>query len=563
MNRTILIVICDFLLVSLLAFSTVDINKIAEGGAAQQVRLEIATNTVESGRDLAAVMRQALDEERKNRDLLLGELARSRETASRQQALLGERDKQLQDYQQSLQAREQQAQQLEKQLETRQQEAQQLQQQLQARQQEAQQLQQQLQVRQQEAERLQRQLESSERQAAQLQQDLQARQAEARRLQQEIEAREARTRQLQQERASLEAQFAAAQTNLAALSRQVQLSSNDALISKERLAAMEAELRKQADQAAAMQQQLQELARSNQAVVTEKQHLATQLQVAEVEKRHAAEQVVRMEKQVQAEREEKARLVEGVKILASKSSQLEQEIRENRPLAANAIFNEFATNRVAARIQGVRPGLFGGESVRRKDTETVLVSDGTNLFALCHVDDTPLALWNPGAEWEGLAGTLSRGSTVIPLRMLSFSMQDPRVVMLPVTAEEARQLGAKVYRIASDPFKFQDAVLVGAREGYYGECRFQIDVSTPEYVQLDRSFLRGLFGKFNPSRGDLVLSKNGELLGIMANNTYCLRLTRFDPAATFRFGPEIRQQNTAQVLALLYNQVAGLPGKLQ
>jgi hypothetical protein len=54
MNRTILIVICDFLLVSLLAFSTVDINKIAEGGAAQQVRLEIATNTVESGRDLAA-----------------------------------------------------------------------------------------------------------------------------------------------------------------------------------------------------------------------------------------------------------------------------------------------------------------------------------------------------------------------------------------------------------------------------------------------------------------------------------------------------------------------------
>lgn len=563
MNRTILIVICDFLLVSLLAFSTVDINKIAEEGAARQVRLEIATNTVESGKDLAAVMRQALDEERRNRDLLMGELAKSRETASQQQALLGEREKQLQTYQQSLQAREQQARQLTQQLETRQQEAQQLQEQLQARRQEAERMQQQLQARQAEAERLQRQLESSEQQAAKLQQDLQARLTEAQRLQQEVEAREARTRQLQQERASLEAQYAAAQTNLALLSRLVQLSSNDALISKERLAAMEADLRKQAEQASAMQQQLDQLARSNQAVLSEKQQLATQLQVAEVEKRHAAEQVVRMEKQVQAEREEKARLVEGVKILASKSSQLEQEIRENRPLAANAIFNELATNRVAARLQGVRPGLFGSESVRRKDTETVLVTDGTNTFALCHVDDTPLALWNPGTEWEGLAGTLSRGSTVVPLRSLAFSMQDPRVVMLPVTPAEARQLGVKVYRIASDPFKFQDAVLVGAREGYYGECRFQIDVTTPDYVQLDRSFLRGLFGKFNPSRGDLVWSKSGELLGIMANNTYCLRLTRFDPAATFRFGPDTRPQNTAQVLALLYNQVAGLPGKLQ
>ena len=211
-------------------------------------------------------------------------------------------------------------------------------------------------------------------------------------------------------------------------------------------------------------------------------------------------------------------------------------------------------------VNGSAATLYADQTFARTN---VSLTDGTNTFALCHVDDTPLALWNPGAEWEGLAGTLSRGSTVVPLRSLAFSMQDPRVVMLPVTAEEARQLGAKVYRIASDPFKFQDAVLVGAREGYYGECRFQIDVSTPDYVQLDRSFLRGLFGKFNPSRGDLVLSKNGELLGIMANNTYCLRLTRFDPAATFRCGPDTRPQNTAQVLALLYNQVAGLPGKLQ
>ena len=84
MNRSILIVICDFLLVSLLAFSTVDINKVADEGTPRTVKVDIATNQLDSGKDLTAVMRLALDEEKRSRDQLLGELARSREaTAAR------------------------------------------------------------------------------------------------------------------------------------------------------------------------------------------------------------------------------------------------------------------------------------------------------------------------------------------------------------------------------------------------------------------------------------------------------------------------------------------------
>ena len=39
---------------------------------------------------------------------------------------------------------------------------------------------------------------------------------------------------------------------------------------------------------------------------------------------------------------------------------------------------------------------------------------------------------------------------------------------------------------------------------------------TPEYLKMDHSVVRGLFGKFNPSHGDLVFNKSGELLGVMA-----------------------------------------------
>jgi predicted RNase H-like nuclease (RuvC/YqgF family) len=101
MNRSILIVICDFLLVSLLAFSTVDITKIAKPGGAPVLTLNQATNHVTGRQDLGEVMSLALQEERKNRDALLGELSRTRQT-------IGQREQEMQNVQNQLRAREEQ-----------------------------------------------------------------------------------------------------------------------------------------------------------------------------------------------------------------------------------------------------------------------------------------------------------------------------------------------------------------------------------------------------------------------------------------------------------------------
>lgn len=471
MNRSILIVICDFLLVSLLAFSTVDINKVAEEGAPRQLQVQIATNQQpESGRDLAAVMRLALNEERKNRDLLMGELTRSREAAARQQSLLGDREKQAQGLQQELSRRDQQA------------------------------------------------------------------------------------AELLQQQTNLQQQVASAQANIQSLNQQVQASVNRDTSNKEKLAAL--------------QQQVDKLERSNQVAVAEQQRLVGQLQLADVERRHATQQVAQMQQEVKIEREEKARLAQqastlaqGVQTLAAKSGELAQEVRDSRPLAANTIFNIFATNRVDATFDAFRPGLFGTN--KRRETQTILATDGTNTVALCHVQETPLTFFIPGTDWQELKGTLTRGAATVPVRSISFSAQDPRVVCIPVSSDEARQLGSKIYRFSSDPFKFQDAVLVGAREGYYGECRFQIDLTTPDYVKLDNSFLKGLFGKFNPSRGDLVFSKTGELLGVMANSSYCMVLRNFGATARIQFGPQTGNLGTGVVLARLYQTVQDMPSKLQ
>jgi len=455
MNRSILIVICDFLLLSLLTFST-DFSKVASESAPPTAKPEAATNQLDSGKDLAAVMKLALDDEQKRRALLLQELESTRTSAE-------ERQKQLQ--------------------------------------------------------------------------------------------------ATEQQRADLQQQFTRAQSSIADLNQQVRASATDATISKEKLAAMEAELQKRAAEANAMQQQLTSLSQSNQAALSEKQQLATKLQVAEVEKKFATEQVVAMKEQVKVEREEKSKLADSVKSLATNSTQLVQEIRENRPLTPNTIFDEFTASRVRANFAAFRSGLF--DTNKRKETATILVSDGTNTFAVCHVEDTPLTFWVPGTQWESLTGNLNRGGGQVAIQSLSFHLQDPRIVFMPISSSEARQLPGKVYRLSNSPFKFQDAVLVGAGEGYYGECKFEIDPNLPTYVKLDRNLVKGLFGKFNPSRGDLVFSKTGEVLGIMANSTYCLLLRNFEPSATFDFGPDVRAQKTGDTLAALYSVIQQFPTKLQ
>jgi hypothetical protein len=458
MNRSILIVICDFLLLSLLTFST-DINRMADENTQPPTKVVVASNTpVNAGADLAAVMQRALQDERASREQLQQQLAQIRGATTQQQTQLGERDQ------------------------------------------------------------------------------------ENRRLQQ---------------------QFAASQTNIENLGSQLQAVSTQAQMSEQQLKLAKAETHHDAQLIAALHQQLESLALSNLLVQTEKQRLGNQLQLAEVEQRDATERATMLQQEVQAAHAENTELAKGFQTLATNSSQLRQEIQANTALAPNTIFSKFVSNRVEAGIIADRSSWYGEDVSKSKSAETVLVTDGTNIFALCHVQDTPLTLWDPGTDWDKFTGTITWQSEKVPIHSLWFDGQDPRVVLIPVSQADAARLGCKPFHISSDPYRFQDAVLVGADEGYYGECNFQIDLDTSHYLRLDRSLLKGLFGKFNPSRGDLVFSRTGDLLGIMVNNTYCLTIRNFVAAATIPFNQDLRSRHTGGMLAELYNNLFSLPLQLQ
>jgi hypothetical protein len=61
----------------------------------------------------------------------------------------------------------------------------------------------------------------------------------------------------------------------------------------------------------------------------------------------------------------------------------------------------------------------------------------------------------------------------------------------------------------------------------------------------------------------LVFSRTGELLGIMANNTYCMVIRKFKSDATFQLGQSMRAQYLPDTLARFSVSIQQLPMELQ
>jgi hypothetical protein len=175
---------------------------------------------------------------------------------------------------------------------------------------------------------------------------------------------------------------------------------------------------------------------------------------------------------------------------------------------------------VDVTVSALGPSLFG-TTLRQKETKTVLVSDGTNVVAPLHISETPFVLMNPATGMSIVTATVSHSAHDPVRHPLLFSITDPRVVMVPMNAQQAAAAGVKVYSRARNPFKFTEAILISRGGKYYGEVEFKLDARTPDFVRMKNRIMSRVFGEFSPSTGDLVLSKTGEFLGIMVNSDYC------------------------------------------
>lgn len=502
MNRTLLLILCDFLLLNMLAFTRWEQTEPASTQAAP-VEASVPAGAGEPD-DLVASMRAALEEEKAARERLEGQM-RSEVSA---------RDSTVRNLEAGLQQARQTAQELGARLTNTVTQANQQLAQLEAR---AAQLAQQGQVAQQQLAQAGARLAETEKARAALDESVRLSEAERRKLAEALAAeREAARRQQQ-----------AQQQAAAALDREKR------------------EAEKRASELAAAVK------------VAEAERSLLRENVNDLK-----QQVNRVQQEKERIQAQTAALTSGVNQLAAKSEELKQEIRDNTPVAGNLLFQDFLTNRVQVSIGGTASGIFSN-GPREKETSTVLISDGARVAALVHVHETPYTLSIPGFGLDQPTTRLTIHGRPFVSAPAAFLMSEPRALVVAVDPGLAARAGVRVYPLSKNPFKFPEALLVSRGGKYFGEVEFRLDPKTPGYVRMKTRVFSRLFGEFSPSAGDLVIAKSGEILGLMVNGEYCAVITELAPAPNGVLDPALTRAAVGKKLEDFKVLVDRLPAGLQ
>lgn len=419
---------------------------------------------------------------------------------------------------------------------------------------------------------LMRQQELAEREARLRQTEAELRSVEqaARQLAEERDRFQSAQAQAQQQLAQLETKQAEAQNRAQRLQEELQNVNSEANVSRATAEAMRAELATRRTEVQRLQEQIAGLQTVALTAQEEKGRLATNLVRVETEAAQFRARLDDNRQQIATLAQEKERIQEhattlakGIDTLAVESQTLATEIRQDRQLAPNAIYKQYLDNRVDSSIRATRPGIFGLRSADVRVERVVLFRDADRVFVLFHIQDTPLPSYVNGPEWTEMNGTLGRGGATVALSTLSFVAADPRILVTALDDAAVKSLGVEPYAVSEDPAKFQDAVVVGGKEGYYGEVEFKLVPGLPRYLKMQRRQLGKIFGKFSPSKGDLAFSKSGELLGMMVNSQYCALVRSMPPGRVVKLGKDIPSQSTSQIGVEVVRRLQALPMSLQ
>jgi len=149
------------------------------------------------------------------------------------------------------------------------------------------------------------------------------------------------------------------------------------------------------------------------------------------------------------------------------------------------------------------------------------------------------------------------------LPFVQFLKSDPRILASPLmTGAQAASRGILPYQIAAKPYQFPKAFVISRDGKSYGEVEFKSNPAHKGYVKMNKPFAGGLFSNsFNPSKGDLVLSQKGELLGMMVNNTYCYVISTLKSESSIVFRKDLTRAERATITKTLKGHYATIQRK--
>lgn len=501
MNRSVLLVICDFLLLSLLALAKFDAPEPEEPEeiVAQAQQEEVSED------DLIEVLRMSLEAEQAASDELARQLAKKEKEIDERSDLLSSKDEKLAVTMQSLQSLED------------------------------------------EQAKLKQQQEALSRAREQLEQDKTLALADKQRILEEKQRIEAKNEALSTQTQQAQERLNAVEQERLAMTKQVGKLKEQSASSQERLKFLQQELQEKQAAVAAFASTQERLEHEKRLAEIEKQALATKLEVATTETQVIKQQLVTARADIEASRQNveqmqqhATQLAAGVTTLAESTDQIREEVKQMQPQSLNLIFDRYKKHRVELEFTATRQNLFG-ESEKQYNLSTILVTDSTNAFVFMHIADTPLQR----GKLSAIGLRLYIGNQTYRIADVAFLSADPRILMIILPLSIVEQEGVEPFAIAREPLRFPEAVLIDSQENYYGESEFKLLPDSDRYMRMQSTVFSRLFGEFSPKRGDIVFAKTGEFMGMMVNKNYGVLVSSANYSAILPLGDGFTSEGNA------------------
>jgi hypothetical protein len=249
-----------------------------------------------------------------------------------------------------------------------------------------------------------------------------------------------------------------------------------------------------------------------------------------------------------------------------------RKLNERQTRSVNEIFTRYEQNKVTLEFSYIyKTGIFQSDQEGKFSMDTILMVDGNFVYALVHTKDSPFRVeFNP-RRLVSVTGQISGSKLKAPLEVKEIAfMDDPRMIIVPLYANPqdlVKSSGIELFQAPQNPFLFDDAVVVDVKDSRFGQTKCLRDEKDGRYVEVDERHFAFLTGAFNPGKGDLVFSQKAELLGIMVNGDYAFHVKnlggRIEGGSRTLLGESFDADKTNTLLLNLKKKLSGLNKKFK
>ena len=206
-----------------------------------------------------------------------------------------------------------------------------------------------------------------------------------------------------------------------------------------------------------------------------------------------------------------------VEAVEERTNEVVRKIDSTLTLSPNQVFAFFQKNLVTVTFESKELGPLSIGSVERSYTsQSPILNVKGDYFAVLHVKNSPY-----GNTFEPLSvqSRIRCGNNEVDSIGLFSDRQDSSLLWVQLPEEWLLRQNRIPAEQTTNPFAFQEAILINPNNLQYGSLRFRIDNERfSPFLKTDNRLSTRLFGDFSASAGDYLFTQNGKFLGIQTTS---------------------------------------------